>query len=95
MDLPEALTRLDNLENALLAQIQEVRTIRAEFQKQAVNGALEPLLGAEQVAKILRVDVGHVHAQARSRKIPSVMIGKYRKFSPSQLKKWLERKNSL
>jgi excisionase family DNA binding protein len=95
MDLPEALTRLDNLENALLAQIQEVRTIRAEFQKQAVNGALEPLLGAEQVAKILGVDVGHVHAQARSRKIPSVMIGKYRKFSPSQLKKWLERKNSL
>jgi excisionase family DNA binding protein len=95
MDLPEALTRLDNLENALLAQIQEVRTIRAEFQKPAVNGALEPLLGAEQVAKILGVDVGHVHAQARSRKIPSVMIGKYRKFSPSQLKKWLERKNSL
>ena len=95
MDLPEALTRLDNLENALLAQIQEVRTIRAEFQKQAVNGALEPLLGAEQVAKILGVDVGHVHAQARSRKIPSVMIGKYRKFSPSELKKWLERKNSL
>jgi hypothetical protein len=80
MDLPEALTRLDNLENALLAQIQEMRTIRAEFQKQAVNGALEPLLGAEQVAKILGVDVGHVHAQARSRKIPSVMIGKYRKF---------------
>ena len=95
MDLPEALTRLDNLENALLAQIQEMRTIRAEFQKQAVNGALEPLLGAEQVAKILGVDVGHVHAQARSRKIPSVMIGKYRKFSPSQLKKWIERKNSL
>ena len=95
MDLPEALSRLDNLEAALLAQVQELRTIRAEFQKQAVNGALEPLLGAEEVAKILGVDVGHVHAQARSRKIPSVMIGKYRKFSPSQLKKWLERKNSF
>jgi excisionase family DNA binding protein len=95
MDLPEALSRLDNLEAALLAQIQELRTIRAEFQKQAVNGAIEPLLGAEEVAKILGVDVGHVHAQARSRKIPTVMIGKYRKFSPSQLKKWLERKNSF
>ena len=80
MDLPEALSRLDNLEAALLAQVQELRTIRAEFQKQAVNGALEPLLGAEEVAKILGVDVGHVHAQARSRKIPSVMIGKYRRF---------------
>jgi len=95
MDLPEALSRLDNLEAALLAQVQELRTIRVEFQKQAVNGALEPLLGAEEVAKILGVDVGHVHAQARSRKIPSVMVGKYRKFSPSQLKKWLERKNSF
>jgi excisionase family DNA binding protein len=95
MDLPEALSRLDNLEAALLAQIQELRTIRAEFQKQAVNGAIEPLLGAEEVAKILGVDVGHVHAQARSRKIPSVMIGKYQKFSPSQFKKWLERKNSF
>ena len=95
MDLPEALTRLDNLENALLAQIQELRCIRAEIQKHAVNGRLEPLLGAEQVAQILGVDIGHVHAQTRSRKIPSVMIGKYRKFSPSELKKWLERKNSL
>jgi excisionase family DNA binding protein len=95
MDLPEALSRLNNLEDALLAQVQELRCIHAEIQKHAVNGSLEPLLGAEQVAQILGVDVGHVHAQARSRKIPSVMIGKYRKFSPSELKKWLERKNSL
>ena len=94
MDLPEALSRLDKLEDTLLAQIQEVRCIRSEIQKHAANGSLEPLLGAEEVAKILGVDVGHVHAQARSRKIPSVMVGKYRKFSPSQLKKWIERKNS-
>ena len=94
MDLPEALSRLEKLEDALLAQIQEVRCIRSEIQKHADNGSLEPLLGAEQVAEILGVDVGHVHAQARSRKIPSIMIGKYRKFSPSQLRKWLDRKNS-
>jgi excisionase family DNA binding protein len=94
MDLPEALSRIDKLEDALLAQIQELRCIRTEIQKRSINGTLEPLLGAEEVAKILGVDVGHVHAQARSRKIPSVMVGKYRKFSPSQLKKWLERKNS-
>jgi excisionase family DNA binding protein len=94
MDLPEALSRLDKLEDMLLAQIQEVRCIRSEMQKHAANGSLEPLLGAEEVAKILGVDVGHVHAQARGRKIPSVMVGKYRKFSPSQLKKWLDRKNN-
>ena len=95
MDPPDTLSRLEKLEDALLAQIQEVRCIRSEIQKHAANGSLEPLLGAEQVAQILGVDVGHVHAQARSRKIPSVMVGKYRKFSPSQLKKWLDRKNSV
>ena len=94
MDLPEALSRLEKLEDSLLAQIQEVRCIRSEIQRHAGNGSLEPLLGAEQVAQILGVDVGHVHAQARSRKIPSIMVGKYRKFSPIQLKKWLDRKNS-
>jgi hypothetical protein len=71
MDLPEALTRLDNLENALLAQIQEVRTIRAEFQKQAVNGAPEPLLGAEQVAKILGSTLGtFTHRQEAGKSLP-------------------------
>ena len=93
MDLPEALSRLDKLEDTLLAQIQELRFIRAEIQKRSDNGSIEPLLGAEQVAQILGVDVGHVHAQARNRKIPSIMVGKYRKFSPSALKKWLDRKN--
>ena len=95
MDLPETLLRLDKLEDVLLAQIQELRCIRGEIEKHAGNGSLEPLLDAEQVAQILGVDVGHVHAQARSRKIPSIMVGKYRKFSPTQLKKWLDRKNSV
>ena len=94
MDLPETLSRLEKLEDTLLAQIQELRGIKAEIQKHASNGNLEPLLRVEQVAQILGVDVGHVHSQARSRKIPSVMVGKYRKFSPSHLKKWLDRKNN-
>ena len=94
MDLSETLSRLNKLEDSLLAQIQELHSLRAELQKHAGNGSLEPLMNADEVAQILGVDVGHVHAQARSRKIPSVMIGKYRKFSPSQLKKWLDRKNN-
>lgn len=95
MDLPEALSRLDKIEDALLARIQELRGIKSELQKHTGNGSLEQLLGAEQVARILGVDVGHVHAQTRSRKIPSIMVGKYRKFSPAALKKWLDRKNSV
>jgi excisionase family DNA binding protein len=94
MDLPEALARLDKLEDTLLAQIQELRIIRAEFQKHAGNGALEPLLDADQVAELLGVKASEVYAQARAGKIPSVKLGKYRKFSPPQLKKWLDRKNN-
>ena len=95
LDLSEALSRLEKLEDTLLAQIQDLRCIRAENQKHTANGSLEPLMSAEQVAEILGVDIGHVHAQARTRKIPSIMVGKYRKFSPSQLNKWLDRKSAV
>lgn len=85
------LERLETLETSLL---QETRSIKAEIQKQANgNPTLEPLLEAEEVAKLLGVDTGYVYSQARSKKIPSIKLGKYRKFSPTQLKKWLDRKN--
>jgi excisionase family DNA binding protein len=93
MDLPQALSKLETLESTLLQTVQELRTVKAEIQKQANGTSLEQLLGAEQVAEILGVDVAHVHAQARAGKIPSLTVGKYRRFSPAQLKKWLERKN--
>ena len=95
MDLPEILTRLGKLEDAFLSGLQEVRSIKGEIQKKA-NGTstLEPLLEAEDLAKILGVDTAYVYRQARAKKIPSIKLGKYRKFSPSQLKKWLDRKNS-
>jgi excisionase family DNA binding protein len=92
---PNIITRLDKLEDAFLSGLQEVRIIKADVQKHSSDsGDLEPLLEAEEVAKILGVDTGYVYSQARAKKIPSVKLGKYRKFSPSQLKKWLERKNA-
>ena len=91
----EILARLDKLEDAFLAGIQEIRSVKAEIQKcTATSFNLERLLEAEEVAKLLGVDVGYVYSQARAKKIPSVKLGKYRKFSPSQLQKWLDRKNS-
>lgn len=94
MDLPEILTRLVKLEDAFLVGLQDVRSIRGEIQKRGEQSAtLEPLLEAEKVAEILGVDVGYIYSQARANKIPSVKLGKYRKFSPAQLKKWLDRKN--
>ena len=94
MNPPDTLTRLDNLETSLLSFLQEVRSIKAELQKNSkVSPSIESLLDADEVAKILGVDIAYIYTQARSGKIPSIKLGKYRKFSPSQLKKWLDRKN--
>ena len=95
MDQPEILARLTKLEDAFLSGLQELRLIKAEIQKHA-NGTstLERLLEVEDLAKILGVDTAYVYRQARTKKIPSIKLGKYRKFSPSQIKKWLDRKNT-
>ena len=94
-DNPPAITRLDAVESSLISLLQDVRSVKADMNK-LTNGsaALEPLLEADQVAKILGVDTAYVYSQARAGKIPSIKLGKYRKFSPSQLKKWLDRRNS-
>lgn len=89
------LARIENVETSLLSLLQELHSIKGEIQRTA-NGTpgLEPLLEAEEVAKILGVDVGYIYSQARAKKIPSLKLGKYRKFCPSQIKKWLDRKNT-
>lgn len=94
MDLPEALSKIESLESVLLDSVKELRAVKAQLQKQAYGNSLEQLLEPEQVAAILGVDVGHVHSQARSGKLPSIKVGKYTRFSPKQLSKWLERKNN-
>ena len=93
IDLREVLERFEALESSLLTLVQEVRALKAEVGRVSRNQqTLEPLLDAEQVAKILGVDTAYVYSQARSRKLPSIKLGKYRRFSPVQLQKWLDRK---
>jgi excisionase family DNA binding protein len=83
------------LEDSFLTNLQEIRAVKSEIQKRVdCTPSLENLLEAEEIAHILGVDVSYVYSQARANKIPSIKLGKYRKFSPSQLKKWLDRKNS-
>jgi excisionase family DNA binding protein len=95
MSTPEGLSpisRLDALESSLLLILQEIRAVKMEIGQHTTSGpSLESLLEAEDVAKLLGVDVGYVYSQAAARKIPSIKLGKYRKFSPLQLNKWLER----
>ena len=94
MDTPEIISRLEKIENSLLSLFQEARSMREEIHKTSdQNLHLDPLLSAEKVAEILGVDIAYIYSQARSGKMPSIKLGKYRRFSPSQLKKWLDRKN--
>ncbi len=92
MDLPEILDRLNKIEEAFLSGLQEIRFIREEVRKRVNQSPrLEPLLDVEQLAKILGLRCSFIYSGARSGKIPSVKIGKYLRFSPVQIKKWLER----
>ncbi len=95
MDLAEMLERLSKVEEAFLSGLQEIRFIREEIQKRAnQNPRLEPLLDPDQLAKILGLKRSFVYSGASSGKIPSVKIGKYLRFSPAQIKKWLEGKHT-
>jgi excisionase family DNA binding protein len=84
---------VEKLESTLLDLVKELHSLRADLQKRSNEETLEDLLEAEDVARILGVEIAYVYSQARAHKIPSVKIGKYRKFSPTALKKWLDRKN--
>ena len=84
----------EHMTPAFTLSIDDLKALVRQEVQAAMNGnhALEPLLDAEDVAKILGVDTGYVYRLARARKLPSVKLGKYRRFNPGQIKRWLERK---
>jgi excisionase family DNA binding protein len=93
MDYGETLTELEMIETELLSLVQRIRVIRGELTKAFEKSPnLEALLTADAVAKLLSVETTYLYSLARAGKIPSVKLGKYRRFSPLQVKKWLERK---
>jgi excisionase family DNA binding protein len=46
------------------------------------------LLTPDQVAERWQVPVAHVHRLARDGRVPSVMIGRYRRFRPDEIETW-------
>ena len=89
---PSPINRLDTLESSLLLILQEIRAVKAEIgQNETSDCTLESLLEGADVARLLGVECAYVYSQAAAGKIPSFKLGKYRKFSPSEIKKWLER----
>jgi excisionase family DNA binding protein len=49
----------------------------------------EPLLSAEQVARWLGLTPNHVYDQAKHGKIPSIRIGRHRRFQRTVIESWL------
>ena len=91
----DVLARLEKLEDSFLAGLHDIRAIKTELKKQTdTTPGLEKLLDAKTVAELLGENERWVYQQAKKKQIPSIRLGKYWKFSPSQLQKWLEQKNS-
>ena len=89
----DILLRLEKLEDSFLTALQEIRAVKSELKTRADSmPSLEKLLDAKEVAELLGEKERWVYQQAKAKKIPSIKLGKYWKFSPSQLQKWLERK---
>jgi len=49
----------------------------------------EPLIDAHDMAKLVQLDASYIHLLARTGRMPSVKIGKDRKFIPAQVRNWL------
>ena len=54
--------------------------------------ALLALLDPRQVAEILNVPVSWVYSQAESGALPSLKVGKYRRFRRNEIEAWLDKK---
>jgi excisionase family DNA binding protein len=90
----DALARLERLEDLFLAALQDIRAIKTELKSQAdVTPGLEKLMDAKTVAEVLGENERWVYEQAKKKQIPAIRLGKYWKFSPSQLTKWLDQKS--
>lgn len=88
------VARLEKLEDSFLTSLQEIRAVKADLQKQHTTPGLEKLLDAKTVAELLGETERWVYQQAKKKQIPSIRLGKYWKFSPSALQRWLERQQT-
>ena len=52
--------------------------------------AMEALLTAVEVAQILGVHVNWVYREASRRRLPSLMVGRQRRFRRADIERWLD-----
>ena len=90
----DILARLEKLEDSFLTALQEIRAVKSDLKRADSLPCLEKLLDAKEVANILGETEEWIYRQAKTKKMPSIKLGKYWKFSPVQLQKWLDRKQT-
>ncbi len=98
---PEAVPEKSGDDMIVTLRVSQLRVLIREEIAAAMNGnghapkaSLEKLLDAGEVAQLLGETEQWVYRQAKTKKLPSIKLGKYWKFSPAQLQKWLERKQT-
>ena len=52
------------------------------------------LLTAEEVASLLQVPKSWVYEQARSGQLPTVCLGRYRRFREESIREWVDRQEA-
>jgi excisionase family DNA binding protein len=56
---------------------------------------MDRLLTAQEVAEMLGVHVNYVYAEAKRGRIPSVPIGRLRRFRIDDIERWLDQNSGL
>lgn len=55
----------------------------------------ERLLTAEDVAELLGVSTSWVYAASRRGELPTVTLGRYRRYRPEAVEAWIERQEQI
>jgi excisionase family DNA binding protein len=55
---------------------------------------MDTLWTVQDVARVLNVPVSWVYARAEDGSVPSVKVGRYRRFEPAAIQAWVERQRT-
>lgn len=85
-EIPAALERLDTARTALL--------LRLLVPTPHPPATAARLLTAEEVAERLAMTEARIYEMARTGELPSVLIGRLRRFEPEAIARWIEARRS-
>lgn len=77
-----------------LAQMHSLRNSKQSASGTTVCDMTEPLLTADEVAAMLGVPASWVYEQSRAGRIPTVTLGRYRRYRRQAIEAWLEQLES-